>query len=300
MCSDDTEHAFMVGQTWLKEPRDPVRFQRCLAWKLRWWLTGLPAGVGLATARAIIKLWLGFPPHRSGIYSAGNGPAMRSAIIGAFFAKDSTRMREFVSAATHITHTDPRAEIAALAVAEAVAWIVNGDENVEKLFSRLTACGDNAEWKGLCSCLKAAYSENKSVADFCSSLGLERGVSGYAFHTVPVALYGWLRNRQDFKMALTQTLDCGGDTDTTGAITGALAGASTGVTGIPKEWTANILEWPRTLSLMNCLAARLEQLTVEEKPVGSICYFWAGLIFRNIVFLVVVLLHGLRRLWPPY
>ena len=41
----------------------------------------LPAGVGLATARACLKLWLGFSPERSGIYSAGNGPAMRSAVL---------------------------------------------------------------------------------------------------------------------------------------------------------------------------------------------------------------------------
>ena len=300
MCSDDTEHAFMVAQALLKEPRNPARFQRCLAWKLRWWLLGLPAGVGLATARAIIKLWMGFPAGRNGVYSAGNGPAMRSAIIGAFFAKDPARMREFVSASTRITHTDPRAEIAALAVAEAAAWIVNGDQNVETFFARLAGCGENAEWKNLCDRLIAAYSQNKSLADFCASLGLERGVSGYAFHTVPVALYAWLRNRHDFKMALTQTLDCGGDTDTTGAIVGALAGAGAGVEGIPKEWTANIIEWPRTLSLMHHLAERLEQQAIAEKPIGPIGYFWPGLILRNLVFLIVVLLHGLRRLFPPY
>jgi ADP-ribosyl-[dinitrogen reductase] hydrolase len=300
MCSDDTEHAFMVGQALLREPRDPARFQRCLAWKLRWWLAGLPAGVGFATARAIMKLWMGFPPGRSGVYSAGNGPSMRSAIIGAFFAKDPARMREFVCASTRITHTDPRAQIAALAVAETAAWIVNEGENVETFFARLAGCGQNAEWKNLCDRLHAAYSQNKNLADFCVSLGLERGVSGYAFHTVPVAIYGWLLNRHDFKKALTQTLDCGGDTDTTGAIVGALAGASTEVDGIPKEWMSNILEWPRTLPLLHRLSARLEQQAVEEKTIGPIRYFWPGLIFRNLVFLIVVLLHGLRRLFPPY
>lgn len=47
MCSDDTEHTFMVAQALLMEPCDADRFQRCLAWKFKWWLAGLPAGSAL-------------------------------------------------------------------------------------------------------------------------------------------------------------------------------------------------------------------------------------------------------------
>src|SRR5207253_9331292 len=98
-------------------PNDPEAFQRCLAWKLRLWLLGIPAGIGFATLRAILKLWLGFPSTRSGVHFAGNGPAMRSAIIGAYFFDAPEKRREFVTAATSLTHTDPRALTAALAVA---------------------------------------------------------------------------------------------------------------------------------------------------------------------------------------
>ena len=300
MCSDDTEHTFMVAQALLTEPSDAGRFQRCLSWKFKWWLIGLPAGVGLATARAILKLWMGFPPTRSGVYSAGNGPAMRSAVIGVFFANDTGQRRKFVAAATRITHTDPKAEIAALAVAETAAWAVNGGGNVEELLLRLTDCGPDQEWLNLCRRLSDAYAANESITDFCRSLGLERGVSGYAFHTVPVALYGWMRHSDDFKMALAQTLDCGGDTDTVGAIVGALAGATTGEDGIPSKWCQDMWEWPRSFSLMRDLAARLERQTSEKNPVGPIQYFWPGIIFRNLVFLAAVLLHGFRRLFPPY
>jgi ADP-ribosyl-[dinitrogen reductase] hydrolase len=38
---------------------------------------------------------------------------MRSAIIGAYFADDVDKRRAFVSAATRLTHTDPKAETAA-------------------------------------------------------------------------------------------------------------------------------------------------------------------------------------------
>ena len=37
MISDDTEHTLMAAQALLSFPDDVERFQRCLAWKLRWW-----------------------------------------------------------------------------------------------------------------------------------------------------------------------------------------------------------------------------------------------------------------------
>ena len=55
MVSDDTEHAAFVAQALLRGRGDPDAFARHLARSLRWWLLGLPAGVGFATLRAIIK-----------------------------------------------------------------------------------------------------------------------------------------------------------------------------------------------------------------------------------------------------
>ena len=71
---------------------------------IRFWLIGLPGGIGYATLKAILKLWLGFKPEHSGIFSAGNGPAMRSAIIGVCYGNDSQKLRELVIASTRLTH----------------------------------------------------------------------------------------------------------------------------------------------------------------------------------------------------
>src|SRR3954451_16163312 len=49
MVSDDTEHTCMVGQALLANPRDSRRFACSLAWRLRFWLLALPAGIGSAT-----------------------------------------------------------------------------------------------------------------------------------------------------------------------------------------------------------------------------------------------------------
>jgi len=300
MCSDDTEHSFFVAQALLAHPNAPVAFQRCLAWKLRFWLLGVPAGIGLASLRAILKLWLGFPPTRSGVFSAGNGPAMRSGIIGAYFFDDPIRRKEFVSAATRLTHTDHKAELAASAVAEAAAWAVVRPQRLQEWASKLSGFGGGEEWSVICKKLEQGLAEGTSVFAFADSLGVGNGVSGYAYHFVPIALYAWLRSPNNFRQALTSALNCGGDTDTVGAIVGALAGASVGTSGIPPEWLSGICEWPRSLKVLGQAGERLAEQKLEAGALGPIKYFWPGLVPRNLAFVLIVLAHGFRRLAPPY
>lgn len=298
MWSDDTEHTIFVAQALLSQPEDAAAFQRCLAWKLRLWLLGVPAGIGLATLRSILKLWIGIPPERSGVFSAGNGPAMRSAIIGAFFYNEREHRRAFVSASTRLTHTDPKAETAALAVAEAAAWAIDGKAPITDLLSRLAQLGNDEEWKGICAKLEQALSRGDSITSFADALGLNEGVSGYSYHSVPVALYAWLRSPNNYREALVSALNCGGDTDTVGAIVGALAGAGTTLENIPIEWRDGIVEWPRSVSLLAEIARRLADQKARGHGAGPVRYFWPGLILRNVVFLLTVLAQGLRRLLP--
>lgn len=109
MFSDDTEHTLMLAAALIENRDDASAFQRALGRKLRWWLLGLPAGVGLSTARAILRLWLGFPATRSGVRSAGNGAAMRSAILGVIWRDLDLKRRVYTLAACRVTHTDARA-----------------------------------------------------------------------------------------------------------------------------------------------------------------------------------------------
>jgi ADP-ribosylglycohydrolase len=298
MCSDDTEHTFFVTQALLAHGDDVAAFQKSLAWKLRFWLLALPAGVGFATLRSIIKLWLGFSPARSGVFSAGNGPAMRSAIIGAYFADEPEQRRSFVSAATKLTHTDPKAETAALAVAEAAAWAVNQKESLEQWLAGLQKLGHDDEWLRICQLLVDSHAARKSVGDFADELGLSKGVSGYAYHSVPVALYAFIQHSYDFRSALVAALNCGGDTDTVGAIVGALCGARNGVAKIPNQWCEKVWEWPRSFTLLVQAGERLAEQKETQQVLGPVCYFWPAVILRNILFLIIVLIHGFLRLLP--
>jgi ADP-ribosylglycohydrolase len=288
----------MVAQSLLVAPNNPQQFQAALASKLRWWLAALPAGVGLATARSILKLWLGFPPNHSGVASAGNGPAMRSAVIGVFFSQDAARRLKYVESSTRLTHTDPRAFIGALAVVEMSAWGCSTHDSSP--IAVLRNLSPLSEWQNLVGHIEIALAEHISVQDFADRLGLLNGVTGYVFHTVPVAIYAWLRHRGDFRGAIEAALNCGGDTDTVGAITGALAGADLGADLIPNNLKAGIVEWPRSVQWLYRLAEKLEQQLKSEYPLGDLPLFWPALPVRNLWFLGIVLTHGFFRLIPRF
>jgi ADP-ribosylglycohydrolase len=181
-----------------------------------------------------------------------------------------------------------------------VAWSVNQNETAEQWLMLLPTLGHDEEWLDMSYKLTEALASKKSVAEFADSLGLQNGVTGYGYHSVPVALYASLRHREDFRNALESALDCGGDTDTVGAIVGAIMGAQVGKKGIPIALLNGISEWPRSVSLLDQIATRLTQQKVSAQSFGPIRYFWPGLILRNLLFLVVVLIHGFRRLAPPY
>ncbi len=303
MMSDDTEHTVFVAQSLLAHPDAPERFTRRLAWCLRLWLLGLPAGVGFATLRAVLRLWLGFVPTRSGVRSAGNGPSMRAAPIG---ATDAERIDNYVDRCTRITHTDARALTGARAVAFLVAWCVRDNltqrPDVTEILTILSSVGSpqDDEWTMLLERLVSAWREDRSVERFADELGLVRGVSGYVYHTVPIVIYAWYKHFGNFEDTMSAVLNAGGDTDTTGAIAGALAGAVVGEQGIPADWVGGVVEWPRTTKILRAMADRLTEHSATHAPRDPVAYFWPAVPLRNVVFLAVVILHGLRRLLPPY
>ena len=93
---------------------------------------------------------------------------------------------------------------------------------------------------------------------------------------------------------LEAVIECGGDTDTVGAIAGALAGATVGESGIPQDWVKGIWDAPINVTLLRKTAEQFAELH------GHVRYLWPLSIPRNVLFLLIVLWHGFRRLLPPY
>lgn len=290
MMSDDTDHTLMLAAALRRHPNDAAAMQRDFGRQLRGWLAALPAGVGLSTARAILRLWLGFPASKSGVRSAGNGAAMRGAIVGVVFRDNAAKRREFALAACRMTHTDPRAEESALLVAEAAALAADHEET-QAVLDALRPLVTSEEMRSRFASLEAGLSEKISVSDYAVWIGCEHGVSGFAPNSVAVALFGWLRHRGDFERVVTELIACGGDTDSVAAIAGGICGAEVGERGIPKAWIDGIRDWPRSMSYMRRMAEE------SNRPPRV---FWPAMLLRNLFFLGVVLTHGFRRLLPPY
>ncbi len=303
MVSDDTEQACFVAQALIHSQGDVDIFQQRLARSLRWWLLALPAGVGFATLRSIGKLWLGFPPQKSGVFSAGNGPSMRCPVLGVVFGDDAKELKQFVKASTEITHSDPKAYYAALAVALAAHQstgeaIPSADTFLQSLKDLLPEEGAQ-ELHDLLQRAASSAASGETVSEFAHSIGSRKGISGYSYHTVPCVLQVWFGNSADFARGLTDIIKAGGDTDTAGAIYGGVVGARVGKDGIPQDWLDNIIEWPRSISWMERLGSAVAE---SELSSAARCpgYFVPGILLRNVIFLSIVLAHGFRRLAPPW
>ncbi len=208
-----------------------------------------------------------------------------------------------IHSSTIMTHRDPAAEDGALAIALAAALgFRRGDELSAEEYLQLIRKELSASPLSLLLDQTVAHvMRGVPLEEFLSSLELDRGVSGFINHTVPAAIFCWPSSPCNFRQAVEAVVCAGGDSDSTGAIVGGLVGVTAGVDAIPADWLVGLMEWPRTIEWMMRLGQTLaEQLESNRTRGRSIPLFWPGLILRNLVFLVIVLTHGLRRLLPPY
>lgn len=274
--SDDTEQAALVAQALARHPRDAARCERDFRRALVGWFLRLPWGVGLATVRACARSLLGLRP--SGVRSAGNGAAMRAALLGAFFDEDPERRRQFGVALARVTHTDERAVQGALFVADLVAV---GPQQAR-------AAVDEPQ-------LAAALDRAFTLAG-CSA-GLEQaarelGTTGFVVHTVPFALFCYLRFGDEAMTALEQTIGAGGDTDSIAAIVGAWLGGRHGERGLDAGLLASIQDGPFGPTHLRGLARALASAGPPPR------YCWPAALARNLALYPVILGHGFRRLLP--
>lgn len=283
--SDDTEHSLLTAEALARSGGELATFQRELAALLREWVTGLPAGIGLATLRACGKLALGLAPARSGVYSAGNGPMMRGPVLGAAL-DDLTLLRELVRVSTRITHTDPKAEYAAFAVALAAWCEARGRKGdfYDLLREHLPADDAARELLGLLAQARAGTWPPDP-----------RGVSGYAYHTAPAVIGAWWSAAEPLQ-TVQHIISLGGDADTTAAILGGILGAAGNRP--PEPWLAGLQE--KALAEVSALALRVEKAMQHGELSRAPMRFGVSRWPRNAFFAGVVLAHGFRRLGPPY
>jgi ADP-ribosylglycohydrolase len=205
-------------------------------------------GRGRATEAAAFRLADGVPWDEAGTPppSAGNGSAMRAAPVGLFFADDPAALVRAAHDQSRITHRDPRCSAGSIAIAGATAIAVAEDR-----IDPRALCARLAGWvRAFDPELAAALAELPSriadaperAASWARRIGVSGeyddvwdGISPYVTQSVLFSLYAFLRSTDDYWSAICTAIEVGGDVDTTAAMTGAIAGAHLGLSGIPRE-----------------------------------------------------------------
>jgi len=294
--SDDTEQAALIAEAIARHPDD---LELCVAdfrRSLFGWFCRLPWGVGRATIRSCLKIGLRISP--SGVRSAGNGAAMRAAIIGGFFADQPERRRAFGKALAEVTHRDSRAVEGALYVAELSAICSNHLVNSEytSMFALFDQARKTVRDRELGQALDRARELALQEADLPEAAE-ECGTTGFVIHTLAFATFGFLRASDRPDSALTDIIAAGGDTDSIASILGGWLGALHGESRLPLDLIDRIHNGPfgpsHLRGLAHCLAERR-----EGRPCRPPRYSVSASLLRNLLLYPVILGHGFRRLIP--
>ena len=278
--SDDTEQSALLLESLLRGRGELGASRRAFRRALCAWFLRLPFGIGAATARACTKLL--FAVEESGVGSAGNGAAMRAAVVGAFFADDAGKRRAFSALQARITHTDPRAVDGVVYVSELASLCCTQPElDRATLVERsLDVVGANELRDALQTALGRAR---------CGEAYEGPENTGYVVATLALATWAFVARGSSFQPAIEATIREGGDTDTAAAILGGWLGALHGPRGLPNGLVERLPGGPFGRRHLTKLARALDGRAIPS---------WSSIaaLLRNLALYPVVLGHGFARL----
>ena len=252
MITDDTEQALLLAEELL---RNPAQFDqhawvdRLLAWEAGVKARGRYDLLGPSTKRAIDLVRSGVSPGEAGREGTTNGAAMRIAPVGVMIPADPLdRLVAKVAETCRATHATTVAIAAASAVAAAistaidgVSWDEAGARGVEaakaaRAIGAWSAGPDIAARIEWARALVAGKDEDAATAAITELIG----TSVASQESVPAAFAVVVTARGDPWRAAIIAANLGGDTDTIGAIAAGMAGAVSGLSGLPKDQIAQL------------------------------------------------------------
>jgi ADP-ribosyl-[dinitrogen reductase] hydrolase len=205
-----------------------------------WWRTGEYSvngrcfDIGITTRQALSRFERTADAHTSGDrsdHASGNGSIMRLAPVAIHFLEaPSERLVEFAAQSSLPTHASEQCLSACRYLALVLSGLMRNPDRDEVLSST---------WPPLQSLCQSAPLHPKIAAvaqgSFRRREPPEIVGSGYVVASLEAALWAFHR-ATDFEDAVLRAVNLGNDADTTGAITGQLAGAFWGTSGIPANW----------------------------------------------------------------
>lgn len=252
--TDDTIMALSIAESIVdRRDVDPQDIgQRFVAWyesndlrgigtTMKWAVERLKAGESWKTA------------GEKGMWATGNAAAARIAPIAMFDYRSPGRLKKHVEQVSAITHNNPEAIAGAQAVAYGIARILSDGLDRGKFIAQSAGYIGRSE---VARRLEQAARHLDAGTPPEEALR-QLGTGGSAPETIGSAFYTFLRTPEDYQEALSSIITAGGDTDTTGAVVGALSGAHNGIAGIPNL----LVDGVENRGKIEELACRLYELT---------------------------------------
>ena len=213
---------------------------------------------GLPALQASKAAW-----EDSGGKAAGNGAVMRCAPLAIRWRHDYAALVRNTACSAVVTHWDSRCIWSSVFVNLAVASLLREPPDAElRLVERAEQAremlGDALTPFGIDSPPQLAVTEALEVSDITTAdeIGLDGWDMGFTLKALQVAM--WCVHRAaDFEEALIAIINAGGDTDTNGAVAGAVLGARFGLDAIPGRWRDQVARLRAERIAMETWADRL-------------------------------------------
>lgn len=252
--TDDTEQALMLARLLIdgRGQIDPATFAAALSeWEQQMEARGSLDLLGPSTKAAIAAIQNGATPDDDpGAGGTTNGAAMRVAPVGIAFRPDSGSLAQAVVSVSRLTHNTGLGLASAGAVAAAVSSALDhpgqslaaGVRAAIHAAAPLERVGNWAAGGSISARVRWAVG---LVADLPEAHVLDAlddlvGTSVAAQESVPAAFALASRFADDPYGALCLAAQAGGDTDTIGAIAGAVLGAHHGASAWPADVAAHV------------------------------------------------------------
>lgn len=219
--TDDTMAALALAKALVEaETFDPVKV---MAKYMEWYESGDFRGMGKTIRQALQRVAHGYHWDQSGVPQAeGNGTAMRAAPLGAFYHRNILSAMNMARLDASLTHKSVEAEEGSAAVSLGVAMLCDGYAKEDLLKPVVALLRHSRVQEGLTQ-LQRFLESKPTPASILAHL-IQGGTSAHVIKTVPAAFLCFL-GTSDYREAVNLAIHAGGDTDTTAAITGALAGS---------------------------------------------------------------------------
>jgi poly(ADP-ribose) glycohydrolase ARH3 len=205
----------------------------------------------------------------AGTDSWGNGCAMRIAPIGFFYYDDPVKLREAAIQSSIITHKHVKgiagAVVQATAIGIATRKGLQGEAVGIAEFIDLIIEDSGEIDQGMIVQLKRIKGvEGGDLRETIDAISSNFSCDVSAMGAIPPAIASFLLTK-GFEESVVVAVNCGGDTDTIGAMSGAIAGAYYGYSHIPEKWLMPLENEGKGRDYILSLADRLADYKVRNR-----------------------------------